>query len=52
MSLAQDRDHWRALVTTAMNLSVPQKVVNFLARCLCLLASLKEDSGPWSYLVA
>jgi hypothetical protein len=30
MHLAQDRDQWRALVNTAMNLWVPHKVGNFL----------------------
>jgi hypothetical protein len=30
MHLAQDRDQWRSLVNTVMNLRVPQKAGNFL----------------------
>jgi hypothetical protein len=31
--LAQDRNHWRNLVKTVMNLQVPQNVENFLSGC-------------------
>ena len=33
MDLAQDRDRWWALVSTVMNLRVPENVGNFLIIC-------------------
>jgi hypothetical protein len=30
IDMAQDRDRWRALVSTVMNLRVPQNAGNFL----------------------
>jgi hypothetical protein len=34
IDLAQDRDQWRTLVSTVMNLRVPQNAENFLSGCI------------------
>jgi hypothetical protein len=33
IDLAQDRDQWRALVNTLMNLHVPERVGKFVSSC-------------------
>jgi hypothetical protein len=33
IDLAEDRDQWKALVNTVMDLRVPQNSVNFLSSC-------------------
>jgi hypothetical protein len=45
MHLAQDRDQWRAVVNTVMNLWFPQKEGNFLIRRVIVSFSKKLFPG-------
>jgi hypothetical protein len=47
MERAQDRDRWRALVSTVMRLSGFISAGNFLTSCKTTYL-LKRDSAPWS----
>jgi hypothetical protein len=47
MELAQDRERWRVLVSTVINLRVPKNAGNFLTSCRTSYL-LKKDSAPWS----
>jgi hypothetical protein len=46
MDLAEDRDRWRAVVNTAMNLRVPKKAGSFLSSCGPV--SFLRRTHPWS----
>jgi hypothetical protein len=51
MYLAQDRNKWRALVNTVMDLQVPYKAGKFLNRRLTINLPRKVCT-PWSNLLA
>jgi len=49
--LAEDKDQWRAVMNTVMNLLASQNSGNFLTNWTTI-SSLKKDSAPWSEFVS
>jgi hypothetical protein len=43
INVAQNRDQWRALVNTVMNLRVPYNAVNFLSSCTIVVLSRRAQ---------
>jgi hypothetical protein len=51
IDLAEDRDQWRALVNTIMNLGVPQNAGKFLNTCTTGGFSRKAQLHEVSYMI-
>jgi hypothetical protein len=45
--LGQDRNKWRQVVNTVINIPIPEHAGNFLSSFLSNL--LKKDSDPWRW---
>jgi hypothetical protein len=49
IDLAQDRDQWRAIVNTLMNLRLPQNIVKLVSRCTIGCVSRRAQLHEFSY---